>query len=89
MNASPVDVLGAMDQAIAVIESEYGSAADMDDARAAVAELLQADREYDEAQIALHEIGGPGTRLPATHPAVMRFVRAEEHRRDALAKVQR
>lgn len=50
VSAGSVDVLAAMDHAIAVIESEYGSASDMDDARATVAKLF-AERDRLDALI--------------------------------------
>jgi hypothetical protein len=55
MSAQPVDVLAVMDGAIQTFCSSnftdrYRQGPDMREARAAVAELIEADREYDEAK---------------------------------------
>lgn len=88
--SAPVDVLGVMLQA----ETRCGSALAeaVWEARAAVAELLAADHEYDSARSGHDEAGrllgnwrvNP---LGHTHPAVVRLRAAAERRRAALAKI--
>lgn len=54
MNSEPVDVLGALDEAITSAEGDYVpepvDIRKMHKARAAIAELLEADREFDKAR---------------------------------------
>ena len=63
--------------------------AEMAEARAAVAELVEADREYDAARKAVTDAEGFGhgfQRLRATHPLVTALIRAADRRDAALAK---
>lgn len=87
MNA-PVDVLSVV--AYALDQDERGAfgitkqeaAERIREARAAVAELIEADKEYDEArQRAL------GIAEPEDHPALAAVSKAEARREAALARV--
>lgn len=52
--SAPLDVLAVMERAFdyAVADRQYEDAADLHNARAAVAELISADTEYDRARAA-------------------------------------
>lgn len=95
-----IDVLAVMDGAWRVFASQSirsGDGADFQadavkEARAAVAELIEADRDLDEAQDALvaakREKGNYRVNsLGHGHPAVVRVRAAKERRAAALARV--
>lgn len=98
MNAERIDVLAAIDEAAALMRGEWScerASLALADSRAAVAELLAADRGYDAAKahrieadnrITSGDRSDDAFRLQATtHHA---YDRAVDRRREALAKVQ-
>ena len=94
MSAQPVDVLtdlrGVVRIAKAASIGVTGNGPRIERAEAgiaAVAELVEADRECDAADTAVHALGPPGTRLSTGHPAVVRLEKAILRRRAALARI--
>jgi len=79
-----VDVLAVMDRAAGLHwdHEENADAEDMEAARAAVAELIEADREYDEARAEMDR-----RRNDITPLLWNRWVRALDRRAEALARI--
>lgn len=94
----PVDVLAVMDEAQCDAENTYGhdsqQVVELNAARAAVAELIEADKEYDAAKHAhasiAHEsykVGEWNEHDERLRVASQRLLLAGERRRAALARV--
>jgi len=85
MSAQPVDVLAVMDDAAEKYTERgtFSKAKAMREARAAVAELVEADKEYDAARAAYEACAYVGE---CHHKRTLK--KAEERRRAALARVQ-
>lgn len=83
---SAVDVLAVMDEAIPAWEigCDHDRLIDMREARAAVAELIEADKEYDAALAAY----ATATRNESIHRMADRHAAAVERRKAALAACQ-
>lgn len=93
--SAPVDVLAVIDEAIDTLRDDGNRAlpGDLEIARAVVAELIEADKEYDAAKDALAAAKREkGTwrhnPLSHTHPAVAALRSASARRTAALARVQ-
>lgn len=90
MNAQPVDVLAVLDDAeqkLRLANLSYEQTIPLREARAAVAWLLEADREYDIANAAIRRDNPAGTRLSIKHPGVIRVLEAAERRAAALNRL--
>ena len=81
-----VDVLVVMDDAIPVYGSRF-THADFDATRAAVAELVEADREYDAAYAAVGELRDGVSTIGEVVHAENVLHRAQSRRATALANV--
>lgn len=86
--SGPVDVLAVMDAAIDNLQSAgyIGNTIGMKESRAAVAELIEADQEYDAARAAHASAHGRG-RHHELLGARTRFDAARARREVALANV--
>lgn len=92
-----VDVLAVMDECTDQLEAQpgcyYTDAAELQEARAAVAELIEADKEYDEADLAWENAPGGVQAVGDTDgrdydgPEFLRLMLAVKRRRAALARV--
>lgn len=80
--SGPVDVLGVLEQAADTCPDRLDW--DLREARAAVAELIDADREYDVARAYFSVATGK----TGCDPATTRLAAAQNRRAVALARVQ-
>ena len=91
---SGIDVLAVLDAAVSWCMSARGSDLGLTDARAAVAELIAADREYDAASDAWDDAPGCVQCIGDTDgrdydgPEFQRLVQAIDRRKAALRRVQ-
>lgn len=84
----PVDAPAVLDQATRECR-DAGLQAQLHDAFAAVAELIEADKEYDAAKAAMDDARRTlRAALPHMHPAAFRYRNAKSRRAAALARVQ-
>lgn len=71
----------------AALDAGWRNSKQAEEASAAVAELIEADREYDAAHLAIKEAFGVGAAVNESHPMVQRILRADKRRAAALARI--
>lgn len=86
--SAPVDVLAVLSRRSAELTRKYGADNDLAAVRAAVAELIEADKEYDVARAALtaYLLSGADTRPMSETGLEERFNAADARRTAALAR---
>lgn len=83
-----IDVLAVLDEFVVVVGDEFGNdpAVRLREARLAVAELVEADREYDAAYAAVGELRDGVSTIGEVVHAEAALHRAQSRRATALAR---